>query len=382
MILLMLAVVMVAVVVFIIAEFAAYKTPDIKWQAHASRDGNLFAIHQWVKRLERDGKFNGTVVIADGSEIILHANAGFTDWRRDKTIGDRTSFNLASVSKHMTAFALLMLAYEKKLSRTDLIVRTLPELAHYRAVTIDHLLYHTSGIADYVRLLNGRYHAPQYLTPNGLISALSDVDLHFVPGEKERYSNSNYVLLAEIIARVSGMSFARFMGERVFGPLGMDDTAVVNLVENTMRLEDRAYGFRRKYIHAGRPIVHDLNYLDGVAGDSNIYASARDLVKWDASLRDGALLPADYYEQAYVAHRLNNGDISTENWWGTPLQSGLGWNVQDMPVVTTYGAWQGASNYYRRDLERDTVLVVLSNSGFFLRTASIGEKLADAVSKL
>lgn len=101
-------------------------------------------------------KFNGTILIADRGEIVLHANAGFADCHGDRPIGERTSFNLASVTKHMTAFAILMLAHEKKLSRSDLIVRTLPELAHFHGVTIDHLLYHTSGIADYVRLLRGK----------------------------------------------------------------------------------------------------------------------------------------------------------------------------------------------------------------------------------
>lgn len=180
----------------------------------------------------------------------------------------------------------------------------------------------------------------------------------------------------------TGMSFAKFMQVRVFGSLGMNDTAVVNLVENTGWLNDRAYGLRKKYIHGGCYIAQDLNSFDGVAGDGNIYSSALDLVKWDTALREGTMLPVEYYAQAYIAHRLNKGDISTQSWWGTKLQSGLGWNVQAMPVVTTYGAWQPATNFYRRDLERGTVLVVLNNSGFFLRTASIGEKLAEAVSKL
>jgi CubicO group peptidase (beta-lactamase class C family) len=330
--------------------------------------------------LEQTGKFNGAVLIAHKGEIFFERYVGIADVT-GRSITPATSFNLASVSKQFTAFAILLLAHEGKLSRDDLLTKHIPELGSTEGVTINHLLSHTSGLPDYAldRGLAERLEEKEtILAPADLIAWLGEADqgLKFHPGEKDDYSNTNYVLLVEIIARVSGQPFADFMHSRVFVPLGMRHSAVVNKAVNTDALEDRAYGFRRRLLYFGPNVAHDLNRMDGVAGDGNIYATARDLVTWDRALRDGVLLPTEVYKQAYAPIRLNSGEVVQETVLGKSIQPGLGWNAQDFPIVTSYGHWQAFSNFYWRNLQDDTVLVLLSNSGVFLRTAMIGEKIA------
>lgn len=286
----------------------------------------------------------------------------------------------------MTAFAILLLEHEGKLSTDDLLARHIPELHRHDKVTINHLLEHTSGLPDYAldkALARRLEETAMLLTPDGLIDWLASYPRapEFAPGEREDYVNSNYVLLAEIVARVSGLSFADFMQARVFAPLGMHRTAVVDRSKNRTRIANRAFGFRKRFLHVDPPVRFDLTPLDGLAGDGNIYASAGDLVIWDQALRQGTLLPAETYARAYRPVRLSNGETVQEKVLGEPLQPGLGWNVQDMPVVTSYGRWQAFSNFYRRDLAQGTVLVVLSNSGFLLRTAMIREQLEAFLSR-
>ncbi|WP_306028049.1 serine hydrolase [Stappia sp. MMSF_3263] len=370
---------------FIFLELSAVHLPRLAAPAGLTEPEKAAALDAWLDELERREKFNGTILVARDGRTVLQRNIGAAD-TDGRPIGDRTSFNLASVSKQMTAFAILLLEHEGKLSTGDLLTRHIPELHRHGKVTINHLLEHTSGLPDYAldKALARRLEATaMLLTPDGLIDWLAAYPRapDFAPGEREDYVNSNYVLLAEIVARVSGLSFADFMRTRVFTPLGMRHSAVIDRREKEALLSDRAFGFRKRFLHAGRPVRFDLTPLDGLAGDGNIYASAGDLVIWDQALRQGTLLPAETYARAYRPVRLSNGEIVREKVLGETLQPGLGWNVQDMPVVTAYGRWQAFSNFYRRDLVQGTVLVVLSNSGFFLRTAMIGERLAAFLSR-
>lgn len=376
----------VAFGVFLTLELRALVLPELDISKKVAVPEKLQSLSVWIDRLEQAGKFNGAVLIAHKGEIVFERCVGIAD-ETGRPITAATSFNLASVSKQFTAFAILLLAHEGKLSRNDLLTKHIPEFRSADGITIDHLLSHTSGLPDYAldHGLTERLEKEQTVfAPADLIAWLGEADqgLKFHPGEKDDYSNTNYVLLAEIIARVSGQPFADFMHSRVFEPLGMRDSAVVNKAVNTDALEDRAYGFRRRFLYFGPNVAHDLNRMDGVAGDGNIYATARDLVTWDRAIRDGVLLPTEVYKQAYIPIRLNSGEVVLETVLGKTIQPGLGWNVQDFPIVTSYGHWQAFSNFYWRDLQDDTVLVLLSNSGVFLRTAMIGEKIAGVLETL
>ncbi|EIM72666.1 beta-lactamase [Nitratireductor aquibiodomus RA22] len=372
--------------IFLVLELRALILPEFDVAKTTTLPEKLQSLGGWIDRLEQADKFNGAILIAQKGEIVFERYVGIAD-ETGRPITPKTSFNLASVSKQFTAFAILLLAHEGRLSRDDLLTKHIPELKGADGVTVNHLLSHTSGLHDYALdhgLAKRLKEKDTVLTPADLIAWLGEADqgLKFHPGEKDEYSNTNYVLLAEIIARVSGQSFADFIHSHVFEPLGMRHSAVVNKAVNTDALEDRAYGFRKRFLYFGPNVAHDLNRMDGVAGDGNIYATARDLVIWDRALRDGALLPTEVYKQAYVPVRLKSGEVVQESVLGETIQPGLGWNVQDFPIVTSYGHWQAFSNFYWRNMQDDTVLVLLSNSGVFLRTAMIGEKIAGVLETL
>jgi CubicO group peptidase (beta-lactamase class C family) len=305
----------------------------------------------WLDAVYSRGAFNGTVLVAERGRILFEKHCGFTDVDGRIPLSGHSSFSLASVSKPFTALGILMLVQKAKLALHDKLAQYIPELADYGEITIRQMLHHTSGIPDHIELADEVWEPDVLLTMTDLIALIRKhrPRPYFPPGDQFEYSNTGYVMLAEIIARVSGKSYPDFMNEQIFKPLGMNDSAAFNLASKECTLQSRAFGFRKNF---GKNVRCDLNFLDGVFGDGGIYASAEDLVRWDCALRDGTLIPREAYQQAYVSGRLNNGETTGY---------GFGWEIEPGNVVDHRGEWEGFTSYVRRDLNRHTLVVVLSN---------------------
>lgn len=335
----------------------------------ASAREKLDRLDQWLDGLHADGRFNGTVLIAERGDIRFEKHCGFADIDKRIPLSGRSSFSLASVSKPFTGLAILMLAHRGALTLDDRLMQHIPELPDQGAMTIRHLLHHTSGIADHMELADEVWDASKVLAMPDLIALFQRYRprRYFAPGDQFEYSNTGYAFLGEIVARASGLPYPAFMAKEIFEPLAMSDSAAFNLACETCPLRERVYGFARAQ---DRIVRRDLNFLDGVFGDGGIYASAEDLVRWDAALREGALLPVEVYEQATVSGRLNNGEAAGY---------GFGWEIEPARVVEHWGEWEGFSAFVRRDIERGGILIVLSNLGPPDRVGPICGALCDFV---
>jgi CubicO group peptidase (beta-lactamase class C family) len=321
----------------------------------------------WLDALGARRVFNGTALIACQADTILERSYGVADVSGLIPLSGDSSFSLASISKHFTAMGVMLLAHRGKLDLGDRLAAHVPELAHYRDVTLTHLLHHTSGLPDYMALADDHWDQEVLLTEKEVIELLQRYGRpDFAPGEQFAYSNTGYALLGEIVARVSHSSYPQFMAREVFGPLGMKDSAAFNLASKECPLRSRVYGFRKRFGCFGSRVSHDLNYLDGVFGDGGIYASAHDLVRWDRALREGALVPNEFYKQAFAPGKLNDG---------TTTGYGFGWEVRPPSIVEHMGEWEGFTSYLRRDLSKQTLLVVLSNQAPSACVDAIGMEL-------
>jgi CubicO group peptidase (beta-lactamase class C family) len=308
----------------------------------------------WLDRLHSRGTFNGTVLIARRGSILFERHYGFADVDGAVPLSAHSSFALASVSKQFTAMGIMLLARRGKLVLHDRIARYLPELSDYGEVTIRQLLHHTSGVPDYMELADEHWDAENILTNADMIALFERhrPPLDFAPGDRYEYSNTGYALLGEIISRASGTPYAEFMAAEIFQPLGMRDSAAFNLASERCPLRSRVFGMRKRFVCFGKKLFWDLNYLDGVFGDGGIYASARDLVRWDAALRDGTLIAREIYGEAYVSGTLNNGERTGY---------GFGWEIAPPDRAEHWGEWEGFTTYLGRDLQKQTLLVMLSN---------------------
>jgi CubicO group peptidase (beta-lactamase class C family) len=332
------------------------KISPLKISAALAPQEKLIALDRWLDGIYKRGAFSGGVLIAKSGKILFEKFYGFTDIDEATPLDRNASFSIASISKQFTGMGILLLVQQGKLTLGDRLEKHISELPLYGEVTIRQLLHHTSGIPDHAALAAKYWDRKKILTTPDMIALLRRYHPPFSspPGEKFEYSNTGYALLGEIIARVSGVTYAAFMDGEIFKPLGMKNSAVFNLASGTCTLFCRVFGMQKRFICFGKKQRADLNYLDGVFGDAGVYTTTEDLLRWEVALREEKLLPMKIYAEAYVSGTLDDG---------TPTDYGFGWEIRSPYVVDHFGEWEGFTAYLRRDLKTETCLVILSNLG-------------------
>ena len=235
------------------------------------------------------------VAVSHQGKLVVNRAYGSADLERDVPISPSTIFDAGSLTKQFVAAATLLLVEEKRLSLSDDVRKYIPELPdHGQKITIDHLLTHTSGIRDWTGILplaGGNTDA--------LTLILRQRGLNFAPGEEWSYSNSGYVLLKEIVARTSGMSFDEFTRKRLFEPLGMKTTAYRSDLREVVK--NRALAYDKE---GGRWKMAML--LDSDRGGGGLLTTAGDLLIWNDALTNNRL-GAFVSEKIQEPARLNNG---------------------------------------------------------------------------
>ncbi|TYT26436.1 beta-lactamase family protein [Luteimonas viscosa] len=299
-----------------------------------------------------DGQVPGAalLVVRDGVPVV-RKGYGLADLERGIAVGPDTNFRLASVSKQFTAAAILLLAQDGALSLDDPVRRWLPSLpAAADGITVHHLLSHTSGLVDYEDVM-----------PDAIEGQLHDADvlrlletqdrLYFAPGSDYRYSNSGYALLALVVGRASGQDFATFLRDRIFRPLGMDNTLAFE--DGVSTVPRRAYGYSASGDGWTRT---DQSSTSAVLGDGGIYSSIDDLAKWDAALRDDRLLSDASRALAFTAHTATD-EANVDGY-------GYGWRLHGEGadrLLWHSGETIGFRNVILRWPEKGLTVVLLTN---------------------
>jgi len=287
------------------------------------------------------------------------------DLERRVSATPETDYRLASVSKQFTAMAVMLLAKDGKLRYDQPVRDFLRELpAATRAVTVRHLLNHTSGLWDYEDLVPAS--RTTQLDDRDVLSLLGSKDsLYFSAGSEYRYSNSGYVLLGMIVARVSGMTLPQFLRARIFEPLGMH--ASVAHVEGSDTVPRRAFGYSPS---GGTFVQTDQSVTSATLGDGGIYTNIDDMTRWDQALYTTRLVDAAVLQLATTPPELPGGAAT---------QYGFGWFVdryRGEPRWRHTGETSGFRNAIQRFPGRQLTIVVLTNrsSG---EPAAIAERIAD-----
>ena len=224
-----------------------------------------------------------SVLVVRNGEIVFRKSYGMANLEEKTAAAPDTNYRLASVTKQFTAASILLLG----IPLDDPITKYLPSLPPYaNAITVKHLLTHTSGLLDYEDLI-----------PAGTTRQVKDADVlellskekttYFPPGTQYRYSNTGFAFLALIVERVSGQRFADFLRTHIFEPAGMKNS--VAFEEGISTVSHRAYGYSPPWHRS------DQSLTSAVLGDGGIYTSIDDLVHWiawlDAGRFDQALVP-------------------------------------------------------------------------------------------
>lgn len=243
----------------------------------------------------REGRFSSVSVgVVRGRDTVLLAAYGLADREGNVPAGPDVAYRLASITKQFTAALVLQLAGEGRLSLDDTVGKWLPQVPEaWRGVTVTQLLNHTSGIPSYTSL--GPTWVQRWgedLAPDTIIALTFDRPMDFAPGTSQRYNNTGYMILGRIIERATGKSYAEAVEARLATPLGLDGLSYCPS-RPTSATDARPYervpggGFvPAQYLSMAHP------YAAGA-----LCATARDLVKWNAALHGGRVVPAPLYQR-------------------------------------------------------------------------------------
>ena len=310
-----------------------------------------------------DSEPGAAVLVANDAGVILERGYGVTDLRTKHRIDTRTNFRLASVTKQFTAAAVMLLVRDGKLRYEDSLTDVFPEFPEYgRAITIRHLLGHTSGLPDYEDLmLPGVPSLPidrVQIKDAGVLELLKkEKSGKYMPGTRWAYSNSGYVLLGLVVQRVSGRPFAEFLRDRIFSPLNMTGTLAYESGGN--EVPNRAYGHARE---GGRWRETDQSPTSATLGDGGVYSSLSDLLKWDEALRRHTLLSEAEMRPALTPVRVAEGPPREPD--GAPADYGFGWFLNPWngrARIWHYGETAGFRTAIQRFTEDGLTVIVLCN---------------------
>jgi len=329
------------------------------------KDPRVTAIDELFAPFSGDSVPGASVLVVQDGRVALAGAYGMADLENGVPAATVTNYRLASLTKQFTATAVLLLVRDGKLALDTPLTDVLPEFPGYgSSITLRHLLTHTSGVPDYEPFVPD---TQSWQVKDGdVLDILTRTDgTDFPPGSTYSYSNSGYALLALVVEQASGQSFAAFLHDRVFEPLGMDGT--VAFEDGISTVSNRAFGYT---ITDGLIERTDQSTTSAVLGDGGVYSSVEDLAKWDHALARGLVLDSAEWREATTPARLTDGSVT---------EYGFGWFVDSYggrPRQRHGGDTRGFNNVIMRFPDDGVTIVVLTNRDRSELT-DIAERIAD-----
>jgi Beta-lactamase class C and other penicillin binding proteins len=312
----------------------------------------------YFTKLNKKVGLNGVVLYAEQGQIIYEKAFGWKDLstrREPLTIDDQ--FQLSSVSKMFTAEAIMLLHYRGQLNYDDNVKKYIPEFP-YDNITIRNLLNHRSGLSRYESLADEHWTNKRVPLHN---EELVKLLIKYKPSPYSRpdvtfhYNNINYALLCTVIERITGEHFEDFMRKHIFEPVGMKHSYIYSMRQDSiltpyMNCEVSGHDLR----YRARKSQND--YLNGVMGDKIMFSTVEDLYRFSIALDYNLLLPDSIQKEAFVP--------------GSPLTGrrkenyGFGWRLHKKHPTSVYhfGWWKGYRSFFIRELQKNRVLIVLTNT--------------------
>ena len=247
------------------------------------RTGKVDEIFSTWDRIDSPGCALGVI---NNGKLIYTRGYGSANLEYGLPITSKSVFRIGSTSKQFTAMCIALLEEEEKLSLDDNIRRYIPEMPVYEsAITIRHLLHHTSGIRDYLTLWSiAGSRDDDFFVDDEVLAMLSrQKELNFAPGDEYLYSNSGYFLLSQIVKRITGKSMREYAEKNIFEPLGMTHTHFHD--DHTRIVPKRASGYESTGKNMFRISMTTLDMI----GDGGIFTTIEDLLLWDRNFYENKL---------------------------------------------------------------------------------------------
>jgi CubicO group peptidase (beta-lactamase class C family) len=306
-----------------------------------------------------------SVAVAKDGKIIFKKGYGSADLEYNIPNTSTTIFHIASVSKQFTAFSILLLEKEGKLSINDDVRKYIPEVPDFgKVITLNQLMHHMSGLRDQWDLLvMAGWRLDDIITKDQILRLISrQKDLNFNPGDEFLYCNTGFTLLAEVVARVSGQSFAEFTRTHIFEPLKMTNTLFYDDCEKIVK--NRAYSYHLDSTGYKKSI---LSY--STVGATSLFTTVEDLSLWAMNF-ENPIVGKDIIGKMNIKGVLNKGDTI-----GYAMGQGMG-VYKGLKFISHGGADAGYRTSLCRFPDQNFSVNVLSNLASFDPTG-MALKIAD-----
>lgn len=304
--------------------------------------------------LEKNRQFNGSVLVAEKGVVLFKKEVGFAEFSTKTVNNLNTRFPIASLSKTITATAILQLAEAKKLTIIDVVTKYLPGFP-YPKITLQHLLSHTSGLPPY----NVYFDSTRKLYPDTVFTnddfirgvVTNPKPLLYEPGSKGNYDNINFIVLALVIEKVTGMHHTNYITDNILLPAGMTQTMHIPSTQQYTQTFNFPFANEVPYV---------VNYWSSYnfSGFGNYVSTISDLLKYDEAYYNGSLLKQEVINQAFEPVKLNDGK-------NNPAHFGLGWQIaKDSSfgkVVYHNGNATGLSCILLRNISKRQTIIIFDN---------------------
>lgn len=302
--------------------------------------------------LKRMG-FNGSFSILYKGVPIYQKNQGlFNLTRKSDSITCNTTFQLASVSKPFTSMAILMLWEQGKINIEDKVQQYISEFP-YSEITVHQLLNHTSGLQDYMKLVEENWDENMPITNEDVLQLMieNELPLNFISGKKFSYSNTGYIVLALLVERVTKTAYHQWIKENIFIPAKMK-TAWVWHPETAESITNNATGYLSR---SRKARYYPHNKCDEIVGDKSIFCSMNDMICWDRAIWKGVFVSDSTLQKAWTSTLIKKKRVNY----------GLGWRIKsfgERTAVYHNGRWNGFTASHIRFNKEGITILMLSNT--------------------
>lgn len=314
-------------------------------------------IDDFFSYLSQTFGYSGNILLAKKGQFFVKT-MGKANWQTGIEMNLNTPIQIASVSKPITALAVMLLKQKGKVLFTDTVGKFFPNFPYYN-VTIQHLLSHTSGLPEYINITDLFWpDSLGFMSNEKLLEILikNKPKPYGVAGSTHFYCNTNYAILASIVSKVSGLKFEDFLAKYIFGPLNMKSTSVVCTLAKANEMKSVG--------HFGNNVPRQQHYLNGIIGDKGVYSTVFDLYRFYKGLMNHNYLDSGLRKEMFTTQ------VKRARFHSSYAR---GFRKLDTPIHQPYfmfhtGYWHGHRSYFYFQPEQDLCLVILANKlagGFF-----------------
>ncbi len=280
-------------------------------------------LDNYINAHAANNRFNGNLLIIKSDTVVYFKSFGMANRAFGVKNNDSTKFLIGSITKPFTAYGILLLEQQNKLSLDDKLALFFPDFPKASKVSIKQLLMHTAGVTDYHAVSTWKEDGKGNVTPQSTLNSIAENPFIFEPGQRFSYSNTGYILLGLIIEKLSGQSFEEFIQNEILVPLELHNTGVIT---NDKIVRNLAMGYTTnpRVVQKAEYINYNQPYASG-----NMYSTPKDLWKFAKAVMNNAMLPA---------HKTKEIVSSSQ-------QYGYGWGIRNYDRVMAYGHHGGMNGF-------------------------------------